>query len=135
MPSGHAKATVGDTVLAETDTWEEVEGNVYFPPASVKTDYLSKTDHSTHCPWKGDASYYSIHADGRTLENAAWYYPQTKDKAEHIRDHVAFCKSVMLLLVLLAGSWPLSTQQAKEAGLEEDMTRPCQVGGKALKTG
>lgn len=102
MPSGHAKATVGDTVLAETDTWEEVEGNVYFPPSSVKTDYLSKTDHSTHCPWKGDASYYSIHADGRTLENAAWYYPQTKDKAEHIRDHVAFCKSGMFLLVLLA---------------------------------
>lgn len=95
MPSGHAKATVGDTVLAETDTWEEVDGNVYFPPASVKTDYLSKTDHSTHCPWKGDASYYSIHADGRKLENAAWYYPQTKDKAEHIRDHVAFCESGM----------------------------------------
>ncbi|KAJ0116007.1 hypothetical protein J7T55_004177 [Diaporthe amygdali] len=93
MPSGHAKATVGDTVLAETDTWEEVEGNVYFPPASVKTDYLSKTDHSTHCPWKGDASYYSIHADGQKLENAAWYYPQTKEKAEHIRNHVAFYKS------------------------------------------
>lgn len=95
MPSGHAKATVGDTVLAETETWEEVEGNVYFPPGSVKTDFLSKTDHSTHCPWKGDASYYSIHVDGQKLENAAWYYPQTKDKAEHIRDHVAFCKSGM----------------------------------------
>lgn len=95
MPSGHAKATVGDTVLAETDTWEEVDGNVYFPPASVKSDYLSKTEHSTHCPWKGDASYYSIHADGKKLENAAWYYPQTKEKAEHIRDHVAFCKSGM----------------------------------------
>lgn len=95
MPSGHAKATVGDTVLAETDTWEEVEGNVYFPPGSVRTDFLSKTDHSTHCPWKGDASYYSIHVDGQKLENAAWYYPQTKDKAEHIRDHVAFCESGM----------------------------------------
>lgn len=92
MPNGLAKATVGDTVLAETDTWEEVEGNIYFPPGSVKTDYLSKTDHSTHCPWKGDASYYSIHADGKELENAAWYYAQTKDKAERIRNHVAFYK-------------------------------------------
>lgn len=105
MPTGHAQATVGDTVLAETDTWEEVEGNVYFPPGSVKTDYLSKTDHSTHCPWKGDASYYSIHVDGKELENAAWYYAQTKDKAQHIRNHVAFCESGRFLLVL-AGPWP-----------------------------
>lgn len=64
MPTGHAKATVGNTIIAETDTWEEVEGNVYFPPASVKTEYLTKTDHSTHCPWKGDASYYNIRAGG-----------------------------------------------------------------------
>lgn len=66
MPTGHAKATVGKTIIADTDTWEEVEGNVYFPPASVKTEYLTKTDHSTHCPWKGDASYYTIKADGES---------------------------------------------------------------------
>lgn len=116
MPTGHAKATVGDTIVAETDTWEEVEGNVYFPPSSVKTEYLSKTDLSTHCPWKGDASYYTIKtADGeyplvydrarwgpglmgtcdvgQELQNAAWYYPAPLEKAKHIRDHVAFCES------------------------------------------
>lgn len=64
MPTGHAKATVGSTVVAEADVWEEVEGNVYFPPASVKTEYFTKTGHSTHCPWKGDASYYTIKTDG-----------------------------------------------------------------------
>lgn len=70
MPTGHAKATVGDTVVAEADSWEEVEGNVYFPPSSVKTEYLSKTNMSTHCPWKGDASYYTIKAaDG---EYSSW---------------------------------------------------------------
>lgn len=99
MPTGHAKATVGDTVLAETDGWEEVEGNIYFPLGSVKTDYLSTTDHSSHWPWKDDASYHSIHADGKELKNAAWYYAETKDKAEHIRNHVAFCESGMFLLV------------------------------------
>lgn len=124
MPSGHAKATVGDTVLAETDTWEEVDGNVYFPPSSVKSDYLSKTDHSTHCPWKGDASYYSIHADGKKLENAAWYYPQTKEKAEHIRDHVAFCKSGMFLLFYWLDHGPF--WRARRLGLQ-DITRLCQV--------
>lgn len=65
MPTGHAKATVGDVVIAETETWEEVEGNVYFPPSSIKPDYLSQTDLSTHCPWKGDASYYTIKTGGR----------------------------------------------------------------------
>lgn len=67
MPIGHAKATVGSTVLAEADAWEEVEGNVYFPPSSIKTGYFSKTEHSTHCPWKGDASYYTIKTDGERL--------------------------------------------------------------------
>lgn len=114
MPSGHAIATVGDTVVAETDSWEEVEGNVYFPPASVKKEYLSKTGHSTYCPWKGDASYYTIKVDGEPalavsschgttapdmlhvgneLQNAAWYYPEPKEKAENIKDYVAFCES------------------------------------------
>lgn len=113
MPTGHAKATIGDVVIAETDSWEEVEGNVYFPPSSVKNEYLSKTNLSTNCPWKGDASYYTIKVDGKhfsaqrvsyhgqnrpdmyaigqELQNAAWYYPTPKDKAENIRDYVAFC--------------------------------------------
>lgn len=65
MPTGHAKAAVGDIVIAETETWQEVEGNVYFPSSSIKFDYLSKTELSTHCPWKGDASYYTIKAGGK----------------------------------------------------------------------
>ncbi len=35
---------------------------------------LKPTAHSTHCPYKGDASYFSIEADGKTLENAVWSY-------------------------------------------------------------
>jgi len=70
---------------------------------------LSKTDHSTHCPWKGDAAYYSINLDSASnslaigrrradetieteLKNAAWYYPEPKEKAKNIKDYVAFCK-------------------------------------------
>lgn len=134
MPTGHAKATVGDTVLAETDTWEEAEGNVYFPPGSVKTDHLPKTDHSTHCPWKGDASYYTIHADGKDLENAAWYYPQTMDKAEHIRNHVAFCESGMILLVL-AGSWPFVVAGEEAGPSEHDQSASESGAGRALEAG
>ena len=65
MPTGQAQATVNGKVIAEAAEWEEVEGNIYFPLATVKNEYLRKTDHSTHCPWKGDASYYTIDVDGK----------------------------------------------------------------------
>ncbi|KAH9909095.1 DUF427-domain-containing protein [Xylariomycetidae sp. FL2044] len=94
MPSGHVKATVNGTTVAESDTYELVEGNVYFPPAAIiKPEYFAKTDHSTHCPWKGDASYYTIKIGDHELTNAAWYYPKTFDKANRIKDYVAFYKT------------------------------------------
>ncbi|KAI1845758.1 hypothetical protein JX265_000063 [Neoarthrinium moseri] len=92
MPSGPAKAVVNGTTVAETDTYEVVEGNVYFPPSSIKSEFFSKTDHSTHCPWKGDASYYTLKVGDKELENAAWYYPETKEKANNIKGYVAFYK-------------------------------------------
>ena len=60
MPSGHARAVVAGTTVAETDTYELVEGNVYFPPSSIRSEYFRPTDHHTYCPWKGQAHYYSI---------------------------------------------------------------------------
>jgi uncharacterized protein (DUF427 family) len=84
------KAIYNGTVIAESPTTEIVEGNHYFPASSIKTDAFTPTAHSTHCPWKGDASYYDITVDGETASNAAWYYPDPKEKAEHIRDAVAF---------------------------------------------
>jgi len=97
MPAikGKATATVSGRTIAETDSWEVVEGNVYFPPSSVNQSMLAKTDHSTHCPWKGDASYYTINLDKTELKNAAWYYPDPKEKAVNIKDHVAFYKNLV----------------------------------------
>ncbi|KAH8601600.1 hypothetical protein B0O99DRAFT_648285 [Bisporella sp. PMI_857] len=94
MVEGKAKATIGGRTIAETDNYELVEGNVYFPPSSVNTSFLSKTDHSTHCPWKGDASYYTINVEKTEFKNAAWYYPTPKEKAANIKDHVAFCEEI-----------------------------------------
>lgn len=62
--TGHATAEVDGTVIAEATEWEVVEGNVYFPPSSVKDEYFSKTDLHTTCPWKGEASYYTIKVGG-----------------------------------------------------------------------
>ncbi|KAK6603602.1 DUF427 domain protein [Botrytis cinerea] len=95
MPSGKAIATINGRTIAETDNWEVVEGNVYVCTCSVKQAMLSKTDHSTHCPWKGDASYYTITFDKTELKNAAWYYPTPFDKAQNIKDYVAFYKNLV----------------------------------------
>jgi uncharacterized protein (DUF427 family) len=62
--TGRATASVDGTVLASTTAWVETEGNVYFPPASVRREFFSGTDHSTYCPWKGNASYYDIEVNG-----------------------------------------------------------------------
>jgi uncharacterized protein (DUF427 family) len=94
MPSGHARAVVAGTTVAETDTYELVEGNVYFPPSSIRSEYFRSTDHHTYCPWKGQAHYYSIlvKEGGDELKNAAWHYPDTKETAEQIKGYVAFYK-------------------------------------------
>jgi uncharacterized protein (DUF427 family) len=88
------KAVFNGTVVAESDATIVVEGNHYFPPESVNSEYFSATDRSTHCHWKGTASYYSVSANGETADNAAWYYAEPLEKAAEIKDYVAFYPSV-----------------------------------------
>ncbi|KAL2815277.1 DUF427-domain-containing protein [Aspergillus cavernicola] len=89
-----ALAKVGDQIIAETDTWETVEGNIYFPATAIKDpSILQNSDLSTFCHWKGHASYWSIVVDGKTLENAVWYYKEPYDAAKNIKDHIAFYKN------------------------------------------
>ena len=57
---------------------------------SVTWSLMTPTDHSTHCPYKGDAAYFTIEADGQTAENAVWYYDDPYPAVSEIRDHVAF---------------------------------------------
>ncbi len=88
------KAIWNDKIVAETNNTIVVEGNHYFPPESIKKEYFSDSSYTTFCPWKGKSSYYNLEVDGKTNESAAWYYPQPKEKASHIKDHVAFWKGV-----------------------------------------
>ena len=89
-----AKATWNGTVLAESDSPEIVEGNHYFPPDSVKREYLQESEYRSTCPWKGLASYYDIVVGDEVNKDAAWYYPQPKEGATQIQDYVAFWKGV-----------------------------------------
>jgi uncharacterized protein (DUF427 family) len=81
-------------VLAESDHCEIVEGNCYFPPQTIRRQYFKPSDTHTTCPWKGEASYYDIVVEGKTIQDAAWYYPSPKEAAKQIAGHVAFWKGV-----------------------------------------
>ncbi len=88
------RATWNGTTIAESDATVVVEGNHYFPRSSVKDELVTPSSKTSHCPWKGDASYLSLTVDGQENADAAWYYPAPKDAAAEIKDHVAFWKGV-----------------------------------------
>lgn len=90
------KATWNGATLAESDDTVVVEGNHYFPAQSINRAYFKDSSHHTTCPWKGEASYYSVVVDGQTNENAAWYYPEPKDAARQITGYIAFWKGVQV---------------------------------------
>jgi uncharacterized protein (DUF427 family) len=81
-------------VIARSDDTVVVEGNHYFPAESVDAAVLRPSDTHTSCPWKGEASYYSLVVEGKENWDAAWYYPEPKPAAEEIRGRIAFWKGV-----------------------------------------
>jgi uncharacterized protein (DUF427 family) len=86
---------VGDRVIADTrDALSLQEASYpavqYIPRDDVDLTQLERTEHQTYCPYKGDASYYSVLPAGADGENAVWTYEQPYDAVADIRDHVAF---------------------------------------------
>lgn len=90
------KAIWNDATIAESDDTVIVEGNHYFPSDSVRRELLTPSRTHTTCPWKGEASYYSVLVDGQTNLDAAWYYPAPKDAAAQIKDRIAFWRGVQV---------------------------------------
>jgi uncharacterized protein (DUF427 family) len=90
------KATWNGKTVAESNDTVVVEGNHYFPADSVDRSLLVESNTHSTCPWKGEASYYSITVDGQVNDDAAWYYPSPKDAAAEIKDRVAFWRGVTI---------------------------------------
>ncbi|MGW4061317.1 DUF427 domain-containing protein [Amycolatopsis sp. NPDC004747] len=67
----------------------------YIPLADVEAGVLERTDHETYCPYKGEASYYSLNAGDVRAENAVWTYEKPYDAVAPIKDHVAFYPNVV----------------------------------------
>lgn len=91
------KAIWNNQIIAESNDTIVVEGNHYFPPNSIKKEFLKETGTHTVCPWKGEASYYTLEVDGSENIDAAWYYPSTKELAKNIEGYVAFWKGVQVV--------------------------------------
>ena len=87
--------TVADTTSALTLQEASYPAVQYVPLSDVDPALLERTDHATYCPYKGDASYYSLVADGETHDNAVWTYEAPYDAVSEIAGHVAFYPNVV----------------------------------------
>ncbi|MCZ7625459.1 MAG: hypothetical protein C3F12_01210 [Candidatus Methylomirabilota bacterium] len=91
------KAVWHGVTIAESDETIVVEGNHYFPRASVRSEYLRESATRTTCHWKGEAGYYDVVVDDAVNPDAAWYYPLPKNAAKQIAGRVAFWKGVQVI--------------------------------------
>ena len=97
--AGTWSVRAGGAVLAEsTNALELTEGDlpprIYIPRDDIAMAFLDPSETTTHCPHKGDATYFSVVTKSTTLENAAWSYEAPKDDVARIKDHVAFWRGV-----------------------------------------
>jgi uncharacterized protein (DUF427 family) len=92
---GRVRVTFGGQIVADSDAAlvlreASYPAVFYLPPEHVDFAILERTDHKTRCPYKGEASYYSIHAAGRTAQNAVWCYEHPLEAVAAIAGHLAF---------------------------------------------
>jgi uncharacterized protein (DUF427 family) len=92
---GRIRVTFAGHVIADSDAAlmlaeASYPAVFYLPRAHVDFEVLERTDHKTRCPYKGEASYYSIHLAGRTAQNAVWCYEQPLEAVAAIAGYLAF---------------------------------------------
>lgn len=92
---GKWSVRAGGAVLGETENALELtEGDypavIYFPREDIATAFLDDCDYTTHCPHKGDATYFSIVTKSKTLKNAVWSYEAPKEEVARIKGYLAF---------------------------------------------
>jgi uncharacterized protein (DUF427 family) len=97
------KAVWNGQVIAEADKDDliYIERNWYFPPSSVKQEYLQKSDTPYTCPWKGECQYFDVVIDGQTSQDSAFSYPEPKPTAidtvkKDFSNYVAFWRDVQV---------------------------------------
>jgi uncharacterized protein (DUF427 family) len=81
---------VAETTRALTLREADLPPVHYIPREDARMDLFDRTDHASHCPYKGDAAYYTVTAGGLVARNAVWTYPEPHPAVAQIRDHLAF---------------------------------------------
>jgi uncharacterized protein (DUF427 family) len=90
--SGHVIADSADVLMLTEASYPPV---AYFPRADVDMAFMARTTRHTHCPYKGDASYYTLDMDGKISENAVWSYEAPYPAMAAIRDRLAFYPNIV----------------------------------------
>jgi uncharacterized protein (DUF427 family) len=89
----------GEKIVDTTVSWRILETShppvYYISPRNVRMTFLATAGHASFCEWKGLARYYNIQIGARTIENAAWTYPDPVPAYSEIRDHIAFYAHLM----------------------------------------
>lgn len=84
----------GELILQSANALALKEGSYpvryYFPRADIGAELLSASDHTSHCPYKGDASYHHLKGANAMAQNAVWYYPDPCPLVEQVQDHLSF---------------------------------------------
>jgi uncharacterized protein (DUF427 family) len=99
------QAILNGVVIADApkDDLIKIEGNWYFPPSSVNSEYLVESATPYTCPWKGDCQYFSVKQGDTVLQDRAWSYPEPFETAfartgnKDFSDYVAFWKEVQVV--------------------------------------
>ena len=99
----HVRVThMGELLAESTRALNLHEGEypvvVYIPREDVSMDRLQRTEESTHCPFKGDASYWTIAVDGQEAENAVWSYEEPIEAVSEIKGYISFYKDRVTIL-------------------------------------
>jgi uncharacterized protein (DUF427 family) len=90
------KAIWNNQIIAESHETIVIENNHYFPAESIKSEFFKDSDTHTTCPWKGEASYKTLVVNNESNQDAAWYYPNPKERAKEIAGYFAFWKGVKI---------------------------------------
>ena len=115
--AGHVIADSADALVLQESTYKPV---IYFPRQDVSMEYMARTRHATHCPYKGDASYYTLNMDGHFAENRVWTYEQPYPAMAAIEGMLAFYPShVEVYAVDDAAVNPRPREAATRAGIDE----------------
>jgi uncharacterized protein (DUF427 family) len=89
----HGGVTMADTQAALTLSETGLPDVFYFPRDNVNMARLERSAHTSHCPYKGEASYFHLHTEDGMIENAVWSYETPLEQAQQIKGYLAFYAS------------------------------------------